>query len=82
MIDSRYEYELIVVPGLDLNDSVVPVIKTRVKEPPALINPVDLGGSTAAGKTFTMGVRLRTQQVRTISGLLLLNFLLFSRSSS
>lgn len=62
-ITFRYEYELIVVPGLVLNDSITPVIRTKVKEPPVMINPDDLGGSTAAGKTFTMGVRLKSAKV-------------------
>lgn len=51
------------VPGLVLNDSVTPIIRTKVKEPPVMINPEDLGGSTAAGKTFTMGVRLKSPNV-------------------
>lgn len=59
----RFEYELVVVPGLVLNDSVAPVIKKRVKEAPVLINIQDLGGDVAAGKTFTMGIRMRTQKV-------------------
>lgn len=58
-----YEYELIVVPGLVLNDSVIPIIKTYAKEPPILINPSDLGGINAAGKTFTMGIRLKSPKV-------------------
>lgn len=59
----RYEYELIVVPGLVLNDSVIPIIKTYANEPPILINPSDLGGINAAGKTFTMGMRLKSPKV-------------------
>lgn len=58
-----YEYEVIVVPGDDINDAVKPIIKTVTKEPPIFITPQDLGGSSATYKTFTMGVRLRSQQV-------------------
>lgn len=62
----RYEYELIVVSGQVLNDTVTPVIRKRVKEPPVLINPEDLGGNVAAGKIFTMGIRLRSEKVCSI----------------
>lgn len=54
---------MIVVAGQILNDSIAPIIKRPVKEPPALINPDDLGGSNAAGKIFTMGVRLKSKDV-------------------
>lgn len=56
----RYEYELLVVPGLVLNDSIKPIVQKIAKEPPIMINPDQLGGSEAAGKTFTMGIRLKT----------------------
>lgn len=38
-LNFRYEYELIVVPGLTLNDSIPPIIKTKVKKSPISINP-------------------------------------------
>lgn len=56
----RYEYELVVVPGLILNDSIKPIVRKIAKEPPLLINPDQLGGQLAAGKTFTMGIRSKT----------------------
>lgn len=59
----RFDYELVVVPGLVLNDSITPIIKTIAKEPPLFINPPDLGGANAAGKTFTMGIRARSAKV-------------------
>lgn len=51
------------MPGLVLNESVTPIIKKITKEPPIYIDPQDLGGSSAAGKKFTMGVRLRSSDV-------------------
>lgn len=49
-----------VVPGLVLNDSIKPIVQKIAKEPPIMINPDQLGGSLAAGKTFTMGIRSKT----------------------
>lgn len=34
----RHEYELMVVPGRVLNESITPIIKTKAKDPPVLIN--------------------------------------------
>lgn len=39
LLNFRYEYELIVVAGLTLNDSIPPIIKTKVKKSPISINP-------------------------------------------
>lgn len=58
-----YDYELIVMPGLVLNHSLTPTLKKMIKRPPMWIHPVELGGSEAAGKTFTIGVRLKTSEV-------------------
>lgn len=59
----RYEYELVVVRGLVLNDSVTPIIRRTAKEPPISLNPEDLGGEAAARHVFTMGVRLKSKEV-------------------
>lgn len=61
--DRTYEYELLVVPGLVLNHSMSPTVKKVIKRPPMWIYPDELGGSDAAGKTFTIGVRLKTAEV-------------------
>lgn len=61
-----YDYELIVVPGLDMNHSMVPTLKKVIKKPPTWIHPTELGGEDAAGKTFTISVRLKTSDVRNI----------------
>jgi len=58
--NGKYEYEMVVVPGKVLNDSISPIVKKKAVKPPALINPPDLGGNTAAGKMFTIGIRLKT----------------------
>lgn len=60
---SRYEYELVVVPGLTLNQSVTPIIRLTAKEPPMFVNPEDLGGVSSAGLVYTMGVRLKSPEV-------------------
>lgn len=59
----RYEYELVIVRGLFLNDTSPPVIRRTAKEPPILVNPEDLGGENSAGQVYTMGVRLKSKQV-------------------
>lgn len=59
----RYEYELLVVQGLVLNDSVTPIIRRTAKEPPITLSPDELGGKAAARKIFTMGVRLKSPEV-------------------
>lgn len=59
----RYEYELVVYPGVNLNDTVNPVVRVTAKAPPIFINPQDLGGSTAAGQIFTVGIRLKSVKV-------------------
>lgn len=52
------------MPGLELNHSMMPTVKKTVKRPPMWIHPEDLGGKDAAGQTFTIGVRLKTSDVR------------------
>lgn len=59
----RYEYELLVYQGVELKDSSTPIIRRTAKEPPITLNPDELGGEPAAGKKFTMGVRLKSPEV-------------------
>lgn len=59
----RYEYELVVVQGLVLNDSVTPIIRRTAKEPPLTLSPDELGGKAANRHVFTMGVRLKSPEV-------------------
>lgn len=56
----RFEYELTVVEGLKINDTIPSILRMRAKQPPIYINPIDLGGSHAAGRIFTLGVRVRS----------------------
>lgn len=48
-----------VVPGLVLNDSIKPIVNKNAKESPIRIKLDELGGRSAAGKTFTMGIRVK-----------------------
>lgn len=59
----RYTYELTVVSGIHLNESSTPLIKQTYSRPPVSISLDDLGGENAAGKIFTMTVRLRSPHV-------------------
>lgn len=64
----RYEYELVVVQGLVLNDSVTPLIRRTAKVPPMTLSPDELGGEAAAQHKFTMGVRLKSPDVSMANG--------------
>ncbi|KAG4075464.1 hypothetical protein HA402_015117 [Bradysia odoriphaga] len=55
----RYTYELLIVPGLEINGTK-PLLTIESKSPPILVNPSDLGGADAALKIFTLGVRLKS----------------------
>lgn len=65
----RFVYELVVHSGKFLNDTTTPIVRVTAKSPPILINPEDLGGSTAAGKLFTVGIRLKSTKVCTVFAL-------------
>lgn len=58
-----YEYELVVIPGVKIDQTVEPLLKIPAKKSPISVNPNDLGGSIAAGKVFTMGVRAKSSEV-------------------
>lgn len=49
--------------GMDMNDSMTPLLTRDSRDAPILLHPIDLGGADAAGKIFTMGVRLKSDQV-------------------
>lgn len=55
-------YELLIVPGMEIN-STKPVLIIQAKSPPIFLNPDDLGGEEAALKVFTLGVRLKSEHV-------------------
>lgn len=59
----KYTYQLVVLAGMDMNDSVTPLLTIDAQDPPIFVNPIDLGGADAAGKIFTMGVRIKSDQV-------------------
>lgn len=48
---------------MDMNDSITPLLTREAKVPPIFLNPSDLGGTDTAGKIFTMGIRLKTDDV-------------------
>lgn len=57
-------YQLVAVGGHEMNlTSTSPILTLDAKVPPILVNPDQLGGPEAAGQIFTMGVRLKTEQV-------------------
>lgn len=51
------------MPGLIPNFEEAPVAIVESKTPPILIHPMHLGGDKSAGKLFTVGVRIKTDQV-------------------
>lgn len=59
----RFTYQLVVVSGMEMNDSMTPILTAEAKTPPIFVNPFDLGGTESAGKIFTMGVRVKTDKV-------------------
>lgn len=59
-----FTYQLVVLPGMELNESLTPIVTIDTKAPPVLLNPDMLGGASAAGKIFTAGVRVKTAAVR------------------
>lgn len=59
---NRYKYELLIVPGLDINGTK-PLLTIESNSPPIHVNPIDFGGAKAALKVFTLGVRLKSENV-------------------
>lgn len=60
--DEKYKYEAVVFEGTGINGTQVFALESA--ESPIVIHQSHLGGSTAAGKVFTVGVRLKTDRVR------------------
>lgn len=54
---------MVVMPGMGMNESITPILVIEAKIPPIFVNPSDLGGAESAGKVFTMGVRIKTENV-------------------
>lgn len=63
MVWFSFTYEIIVHEGHGINSSVPPFLTIPAKEPPAFIQPDQLK-SIADHGVFTVGVRLKTDQVR------------------
>lgn len=63
MFFCRITYELVVMKGHEINESMTPVLKRETALPPILINPSDLGGEETAGEVYTMGVRVKSKAV-------------------
>lgn len=59
---NRYTYELLIVPGHEINGTK-PLLTIEAKSSPIHVHPNDLGGSDAALKEFTFGVRLKSEYV-------------------
>lgn len=57
-----FDYELIIVQGLVLNDTIQPIVQKKTKLPPIFVTPDDLGGKLSIGRIYTLGVRIKTQQ--------------------
>lgn len=49
--------------GVGVNLTSAPLAKIESKQPPIIFDPKDFGGEQAAGQIFTVGVRLKTEQV-------------------
>lgn len=62
----RFIYELVVMKGNEMNESVKPVLTREATVPPIMFNPSDLGGEETGGQVFTMGVRVKSKAVRHI----------------
>lgn len=60
----KFHYEIVVYPGTELNQTGVEVAILQTTKPPILIHPSHLGGDSARGKTFTVGIRMKTERVR------------------
>lgn len=54
--------------GAGVNLTATPLAKIESKQPPIIFDPKDFGGEQAAGQIFTVGVRLKTEQVRILRG--------------
>lgn len=66
--NERFTYQLLVVEGSVMNESLTPVLTMEAKIPPLFMNPSDLGGTETAGKIFTLGVRLKSEAVSSYIG--------------
>lgn len=60
--NERFTYQLVVVEGLEMNESLTPVLTMDAKIPPLFLNPTELSGWTA-GTVYTLGVRLKSDAV-------------------
>uniref|UniRef100_A0A336L6F8 Sortilin-related receptor n=1 Tax=Culicoides sonorensis TaxID=179676 RepID=A0A336L6F8_CULSO len=58
--DEKHKYEAVVFEGMGINGTEIAVIEA--KNAPVQIHQSHLGGSKAAGKVFTVGVRMRTER--------------------
>lgn len=59
--DEKHKYETVVFEGMGINGTQVALIEA--KEAPVQIHQSHLGGAAAAGKVFTVGVRMKTERV-------------------
>lgn len=59
----RFVYELVVMKGNEMNESMKPVFTREATVPPIMFNPSDLGGEETGGQVFTMGVRVKSNKV-------------------
>jgi hypothetical protein len=61
-IKTNYTYEAIVISGQGAHFEDKPVAIVESATPPIFIHPSHLGGESSAGKVFTIGLRLKTNQ--------------------
>lgn len=63
LFGNRFMYELVVMKGNEMNETIKPVLTREAKVPPILLNPNELGGEETGGQVFTMGVRVKSKAV-------------------